>query len=226
MGITADKLNHLINTKEGIRQEINRAYETEEISISDTFNSYIQKLEEHPFYLKRLVEGTVENIKLTNVTRIGRYAFDSCSGLNSASFPNATSIGQSAFYSCSNLTEASFPNATSIGIYAFQNCRGLTEVSFPNATSIGGSAFYSCSNLTSVSIPNATSIGEEAFKNCSNLTTIYVGTNTSTVCTLSNISAFTNCTNLTNIYVPVNLVDSYKSATNWSSFASKIKAAP
>ena len=179
MGITADKLNHLINTKEGIRQEINRAYETEEISISDTFNSYIQKLEEHPFYLKRLVEGTVENIKLTNVTRIGRYAFDSCSGLNSASFPNATSIGQSAFYSCSNLTEASFPNATSIGDYAFQNC--------------------------------------------SSLTTIYVGTNTSTVCTLGGY-AFSKCTNLTNIYVPNSLVDSYKSATNWSSYASKIQS--
>ena len=59
MGTTADKLNRLINTKEGIRQELNRAYETEEISTSDTFDSYIQKLEEHPYYLKGLVEGTI-----------------------------------------------------------------------------------------------------------------------------------------------------------------------
>ena len=138
MGTTTDKLNHLINTKEGIRQEINRAYNTEEISTSDTFNSYIQKLEEHPFYLKKLVEGTVESIKLSNVTSIGNYAFH----------------------------------------------------------------------------------------NCSNLTTIYVGTNTSTVCTLSNTNAFNGCTNLTNIYVPESLVDSYKSATNWSSYADKIKATP
>ena len=48
MGTTTDKLNHLINTKEGIRQEINRAYNAEEIGTSDTFSSYIQKLEEHP----------------------------------------------------------------------------------------------------------------------------------------------------------------------------------
>ena len=66
MGTITDKLNRLINTKEGIRQELNRAYETEEISTSDTFNSYIQKLEEHPFYLKGLVDGTIENIKLSN----------------------------------------------------------------------------------------------------------------------------------------------------------------
>ena len=52
MGTIADKLSRLINTKEGIRQEINRAYETEEVGSSDTFNSYIQKLEEHPYYLK------------------------------------------------------------------------------------------------------------------------------------------------------------------------------
>ena len=58
MRTTADKLNRLINTKEGIRQEINRAYETEEISNSDTFNSYIQKLEEHPFYIMRFIERT------------------------------------------------------------------------------------------------------------------------------------------------------------------------
>ena len=160
MGATADKLNHLINTKEGIRQEINRAYETEEISTSDTFNSYIQKLEEHPYYLKRLVEGTIESIKLSNVT--------------------------------------------SIGLSAFRGCSGLTSVSFPVATSIDSNAFDSCSSLT----------------------TIYVGTNTSTVCTLSNTNAFNNCTNLANIYVPASLVDSYKSATNWSNYADKIKATP
>ena len=109
-----------------------------------------------------------------------------------------------AFYSCSNLTEVSFPNATRIESNAFQFCRGLTSASFPNVTSIGNNAFYSCSNLTS----------------------IYVGTNTSTVCTLSDTGAFDNCTNLTSIYVPASLVDSYKSATNWSSYADKIKATP
>ena len=91
---------------------------------------------------------------------------------------------------------------------------------------IGDYAFRDCSNLTSVGIHNATSIGQVAFSGCSSLTTIYVGTNTSTVCTLSNTSAFNNCTNLTNIYVPASLVDSYKSATNWSNYADKIKATP
>ena len=158
MGTIEDKLNHLINIKEGIRQEINRAYNTEEISTSDTFNSYIQKLEEHPFYTLQYIERSIKSVKLSNVT--------------------------------------------SIGTSTFQNCSSLTEVSFPNVTSIGSQAFDSCSKLI----------------------TIYVGTNTSTVCALSSTSAFNNCTSLTNIYVPASLVDSYKSATNWSSYADKIKA--
>ena len=311
MGTTADKLNHLINTKEGIRQELNRAYETEEISTSDTFDSYIQKLEEHPYYLKGLVEGTIENIKLSNITSIGNYAFSSCSSLANLNFPEVTRIGYNAFQGCSKLTEVSFPKATSTDSYTFYNCSSLASVSFPKATSVGGYSFYNCSSLTSISLPEATkldvgafygcsgltevsipnatiinqsafnscsslasvsfpkatsigndvfqrcssltsvslpkakSIGEYAFYNCSSLTevsfpvvtsidgyalqycssltTIYVGTNTSTVCTLST-SAFSGCTNLTNIYVPYLLVDSYKSATNWSSYADKIKA--
>ena len=95
-----------------------------------------------------------------------------------------------------------------------------------NVFSIGNSAFNVCSSLTSVSFPKATSIGYGTFRGCSSLTTIYVGTDTSTVCTLSSTNAFDNCTNLTNIYVPSSLVDRYKSATNWSRFASKIKATP
>ena len=200
MGTIADKLNRLINTKKGIRQEINRAYNTEEVSTSDTFNSYIQKLEEHPFYVMRLIERSIENIKLSSITIIGNYAFYSCSNLTSVSFPNATSIGSHAFYSCSNLTSVSFPNATSIGSYAFEYCKGLTSVSFPKATSIGTNAFL----------------------NCGSLTTLYIGTELDTVCTLSNMDAIPS--NVTNIYVPYSLVDSYKSATNWSSYANKIKS--
>ena len=102
--------------------------------------------------------------------------------------------------------------------------RGITEFEDNKIDVIRDFAFYSYSTLKNVSFPVVTSIGQVAFSGCRGLTTIYVGTNTSTVCTLSNTNAFNNCTNLTNIYVPAPLVDSYKSATNWSSYADKIKA--
>ena len=106
--------------------------------------------------------------------------------------------------------------------YAFYGCNSLTSVSFPLTGDIGSNAFNSCSSLTSVSFPKAKSIGTYAFYNCSKLTTIYVGTESNTVCTLKNTNAIPS--SVTDIYVPEALVDSYKSATNWSSFADKIKA--
>ena len=56
-----------------------------------------------------------------SVTRIGNWAFASCSSLTSVTIPNSvTSIGNSAFASCSSLTSVTIPNSvTSIGSYAF-----------------------------------------------------------------------------------------------------------
>ena len=135
MGTIADKLNRLINTKEGIRQEINRAYNAEEISTSDTFNSYIQKLEEHPFYIMRYIERSIESIKLSNATSIGSYAFYSCSGLTEVSIPNATSIDSNAFCNCSNLTTiyvgTESDTVCTLSSDAFSDCTNLANIYVP-----------------------------------------------------------------------------------------------
>ena len=160
-------------------------------------------------------------ISLPVVTSIGGSAFRNCSRLTSINLPVATSIGSSVFSGCSQLTTISLPVATTIGTYAFDGCSQLTTVSLPEATSIGSSAFYSCTQLTSVDLPAATSIGSSAFYNCTQLTTVILR-NTSQVATLSNTNAFNNAPNAI-IYVPDALVNSYKSAANWSTYASRIK---
>ena len=167
--------------------------------------------------------SSLTKVAFPSATGIGMDTFRDCSNLTSVSFPTVISTGMDTFLGCSKLTEVSFPLTTDIGMYTFSGCSSLTSVFIPEAKSIGDSAFKDCKSLTEVSFPNATTIGRSAFYNCKNLTTIYVGTNTSAVCTLYD-SAFSNCTKLTSIYVPTSLVDIYKSATNWSSYADKIKA--
>ena len=167
--------------------------------------------------------SALTSVSFPEATSAGYQTFAYCSKLTSVSIPKATIIDYQAFAVCKSLTSIDSPLATSIGKQAFADCSSLTSVSFPVATSIGQYAFESCSSLTEVSFPKATSIEGYAFYNCSNLTTIYVGKESDTVCTLSNTNAFNNCTNLANIYVPESLVDSYKSATNWSNYADKIK---
>ena len=86
------------------------------------------------------------------------------------------------------------------------------------ATSIGKYAFYSCSALRTIDLPNATSIGEYAFYSCFNLKTIYLRSKTMCTCT-----GDPNIASSTTIYVPESLIDSYKTATYWSRYASKFK---
>ena len=138
---------------------------------------------------------------------------------------SVTSIGDSAFESCSSLTTANFPVATSIGNYAFESCSSLTTANFPAATSIGGSAFRYCSALTTADFPVATSIGSNAFRYCNALTTLLLRGNN--VCTLSNTNAF-DSTKIKSgtgyIYVPSALIEQYKAATNWSTYADQFRA--
>ena len=129
------------------------------------------------------------------------------------------------YMSCSGLTSVTIPNSvTSIGSQAFQSCRSLTSVTIPNSvTSIGNNAFYNCTGLTSITIPDSvTSIGNYAFRNCSNLASVTVLATTPP--SLGGM-AFNN-TNYCPIYVPADSVYDYETATNWSSYASRIQPIP
>ena len=150
--------------------------------------------------------------------------------MSNSSIPNiftddTIKILQLSFPFNSILQKINLPECTSIGSgYAFYNCTSLTIVDLPKCTSIGTKAFKQCINLTTVNLPECTSIVDSAFYGCTNLTTIILSSNQ--VVTLNNINAFTNSpiANGTGyIYVPDNLVDSYKSDTNWSTYANQIK---
>ena len=136
---------------------------------------------------------------------------------------NVTKIGNGIFYSCTSLTSINFPVCKTIGIYAFYACTSLTSVSFPSCTTIGSYAFNYCKNLTSASFPVCTTIGSYAFENCTSLSQIYLMA--SIRCTLSNSNAFSSTaiwSNKGSIFVPTSLVNSYKTATNWTFFSNRI----
>ena len=159
------------------------------------------------------------------VTLIGEGAFVLCTSLTSITMPDSvTSIGRSAFYGCTGLTSITIPDSvTSIGDSVFEDCTGLTSVTIGNGvTSIGDSAFYGCTGLTSITIPDSvTSIEYYAFRGCTNLTEIDFSTHNA-VPTLADTSAFDNTSASLVIKVPSALLDEWKAATNWSTYADKI----
>ena len=168
--------------------------------------------------------GTIEFDE--DVTSIGEYAFYYCYGLTSIDIPSGvTSIGRSAFYQCSGLTSIDMPSGvTSIGDYTFLACYGLTSIDIPDSvTSIGPGAFQQCTGLTSCTIGSGvTSISSNAFNDCRNLTSAIVNATTPPTLGYYAFDSTNNCP----IYVPSGSVETYKSATNWSTYASRIQAIP
>ena len=160
-----------------------------------------------------------------SVTSIGANAFSSCSSLTSIDIPSGvTSIGQFAFYNCTNLSSIDIPNGvTSIDDYTFRDCSSLTSCTIGSGvTSIGTSAFTSCSSMISIVIPDSvTSIGDYTFYNCRSLRSITV--EAAVPPELANPSAFANTSNCP-IYVPSASVETYRSASGWSDYASRIQA--
>lgn len=122
--------------------------------------------------------------------------------------------------------KVNIPNGvTGINNSAFSNCSGLTSVTIPNSvTTLYADCFNRCSSLPSVTIPSGvTKINDSAFYMCDNLKSVTIlATTPPTLGT----SVFYSTHNDLVIYVPAESVETYKAASGWSSYASKIQAIP
>ena len=158
----------------------------------------------------------------SGVTSISQYAFNYCQSLSSIAIPSGvTSINQYAFQYCQSLASVAIPSGvTSIVGYSFQYCYSLSSVTIPSGvTSISNSAFRSCYSLSSITIPSSvTSISSYAFYNCYGIAEYHVLPITPP--TLSNQNAFNNIQSDCKIYVPSASLETYKTASNWSNYAS------
>lgn len=170
----------------------------------------------------------LQNVTIPDsVTSIGGGVFNNCCALQSVTIPEGvTSIDGGAFSNCCTLQSATIPEGvTSIGSSAFYDCCALQSVTIPEGvTSIGDGVFQNCYTLQSVTIPDSvTSIGNSAFYFC-NATIVY-HFKPNTPPTLPN-SAFYNISTDTVFYVPAASLETYKTATNWSTYADRIFAEP
>ena len=157
---------------------------------------------------------SLENVSdLSKVTTVQYMAFRGTSSLTiHLSLPVCTKILASTanerdgVFAKSGIRSLDAPMLLEIGkdIYAggsvgaFQECPNLTLVKLRDVTTIGMNAFYKCPNLTRVVIDNVTppTLGSGAFA-----------------------QAYDNLA----FYVPDSAVDTYKEATGWTTYASRIK---
>ena len=180
------------------------------------------------------------------VTTMGTYAFRYCYSLKSATISsgvatvdgfygcyalssvalsqNNRSINNNIFYNCYLLSRITLPpSLTTLGNYCFRACYALETISIPSTvTSIGTYAFQNCSGLSQkLKIPNISTIGGSAFYYCYRIIE-YDFSSATSVPSLSNTNAFDGINGNCKILVPSALLTSWKSATNWTNYASYI----
>lgn len=174
--------------------------------------------------LNLLITRTITEYKDNVIGSIGQNAFNYCYHLTSVELPNVTTIGIGAFNNCTALTSIIIPKLKQVAVQTFTNTR-IKSIIIPNVTVINQNGFNDCTELELVDLCNINNIMLNAFKNTA-LNTLIIRRE-DTVCTLRSVTAFDGTSIYDGdgyIYVPSALIESYKTATNWTTFATQFRA--
>lgn len=186
-------------------------------------------------------------------TIVGTGMFRKCKSIRSITIPSSCdSIGSAAFNEIYAIKSVIIPaNVANLGVNDSRAayCYGLERMIFPariiripgsmfyegaclktahlppQIIAIGSSSFYNCKSLSSVWVPETvTSIGAQAFYGASNVLEYHMlPTNPPS---LASTNVFNGMASDCIIYVPRGRLATYKSATNWSTYASKMQEEP
>ena len=180
------------------------------------------------------------------ITSIPDYAFYKYSSLKKLRIPNAQTVGTSSFDQCNGIDQIDLPNCTKISNRSFASCNKASFINVPLLEEVPAGAFYGSQTATTANIPLVKKLASQAFYysrtierldfqqltlieqlalNQTNLTVLIIRTNS--VCSLGNANALANspiAKGTGYVYVPRSLVDSYKAATNWATYAAQIRA--
>lgn len=173
--------------------------------------------------------GSSRRLELTSIilphnyfTDMSGTLFANCTKLETIEIPdNIITIGSQAFAYCSSLKTVKLSNNLSvINIYEFSGCTSLETIEIPDSvTLIKEGAFYNCNNLKNIKIGSGvTSIGKIAFYNCKVVNSYEIHAITPPSL---GASVFNGAEDY-KIYVPLESVDAYKQAENWTTYADRI----
>lgn len=159
----------------------------------------------------------------SDITELKSFTFFSAATITSVTIPSTvTSINGMHIFRYSGLRNVTVPSSVTSwnGNYTFANCTSLKDATLNNSGAVGYYAFSRCSSLTSVTFGyNIKSIGDNAFSGCTKLASVTL--NSTTPPTIDSTS-FEGIPTTCKFYVPCPAVNTYRTASVWSSYASQI----
>lgn len=171
--------------------------------------------------LEKFLTQSITHVRSEAVTDFFRTnLFADQISLVSADFPNLVRTNDYTFYNCTKLENVNLPKASYVGAHAYEKCVSIRKLNFPSSTTVYTEAFYGATSLKSVEFGVTTNFSRtNAFNGCTSFDTLILRGNE--VSTLSNVNnfnggAFAEGASGGTIYVPSALIESYKTATNWS----------
>lgn len=192
------------------------------------------------FYLCSTLKSVdLSDFDMSNVTTM-YYMFYMCTSLKSIIWKNGTTSKNTdmgnVFYACNNLESIDLSNFDTSNVTSFvslfYNCQRLAQIDVSNFNTSNAKQmdymFYGCIALSKIDISNFDGnkliSNSLMFGNCSNLLIVII--NRQDVFKMTNTNMFQNTPIASGtgfVYVPDNMVETYKSATNWSTYADQIK---
>lgn len=139
---------------------------------------------------------------------------------------SVTTLRTRVCQAATKLTTVNLPNVTTLGAYAFYQCSNLKTVTLPKLTTISTQTWYMCQTLERADCGQLGNVSAQTFASCAALKTLILR-KTSDICTLSNANGVSGSgigKGTGYVYVPSALIDTYKTATNWSTYADQFRA--
>ena len=200
---------------------------------------------------RKLLSGTLKGIVVNDtVTQIGAYAMSGLPDVTGINFSKLTKVDSNGCKGMKALNSINLPVCTKVSEYAFQyagtnNAEGF-DAYLPSVNSTVGTHCFHYSNVKIAKLPKATALGQSSFESCNKLKIVYLkdvnyitdyafrSSSQLKAVVIAKVSppnlysiGFDGSTIKSGngyVYVPRDSVNTYKTATNWSNFAEKIRA--
>ena len=199
---------------QGVTLHTKNKYVADDINISITIPQYQYETDrELEFEIDNFLQGTITKYSNHRITELKTYGFTS-----------------------SQITELDLPNLKKIISYGIMTT-SIEKLHLPSIEYIGSNGIYQNSKLKEARFDNCSMFGSGAIRGSVVLVKLIMGY-TEKPCVVQASNAFAECYHLSGtvhathnpeglqdglIYVPDHLVEDYKVATNWSTFADQIR---
>lgn len=188
----------------------------------------LPELETVPQYMLRCCYS-VKNIHLSKAKTIGYAAFESNRSVTSISLPEVTTVAKYTFMSWQGCTQFDLPKLENITELAFSGCSAVQRLDLPRARKLDTKALGSMSHLKWVRIGGTANDDmfryASIFDSCPQLEAIVIdGVTSVPQCLVTTFNGSAVAAETCYIYVPANMVEAFKTADYWSTYANQIRA--